>query len=134
MEDHIEKIEETEWGLEITFKTGAVIDNRNVMNGTREISDRCNASGKKKVVIHAPGLVRHISVLKLMDIAEFYESECPGIRIAFIASHLVNNEDSRSLETFAFNRGVYIKFFHDKESGLEWLMGKRVSIPEQSML
>jgi hypothetical protein len=121
MEQLIESIIETEWGLDIKFKSDCIIDNNNALEIVKYICERCNKIKMKKVVINAPGLTRHVSVMKLMDMAELYQKLCPGIKIAFVATHLVNNEDSRTLETFSLNRGVFIKYFGDRDTGLEWL-------------
>jgi hypothetical protein len=46
----------------------------------------------------------------------------PGIKIALIASHLVNNENSNFVETAGYNRSIFIQYFHNKDTAMEWLL------------
>jgi hypothetical protein len=120
--DTIEKIEETEWGLSVVLKEGITIDDNNVLLTIEYILQELIKNKKNKVIIDATGINRQVSVLRLMDVAELIQRLCKRVKIAFVAPNLADNQNSKAMETFSFNRGVYVQYFHDKLSALDWLL------------
>jgi hypothetical protein len=112
----------TEWGLNVVLKDNVIIDDKNIFPTITLILDKCKEYKKNKVFIDALTVNRHVSVLKLLEVAELISKECSRLKIAFVAPHLVDNSDSKAMETFSFNRGVYIQYFRDKDTAMEWLL------------
>jgi hypothetical protein len=122
MTEKLGLLTETDWGLNVVLKENAVIDDNNIFPVINLILDKCKEFRKNKVCIVATTVKRRVSIFKLLDVAELIKKECPRMRIAFIAPHLVDNESSKAMETFSFNRGVYIQYFRDKDTAMEWLL------------
>jgi len=57
-----------------------------------------------------------------MDVAELIQSLCTRVKIAFVAPNIADNQNSKTMETFSFNRGVFVQYFHDKDTALDWLL------------
>jgi hypothetical protein len=118
----IEKIIETEWGLNVALTTGVTIDDNNVIQTIDFIIQELKRIEKKKVFIDASQVIRQVTTMKFLYVAELIQKERMNLRFAFFAPQLVNKEDSRVMETFSINRGVSLQYFADKDTAMNWLL------------
>jgi hypothetical protein len=70
--------------------------------------------------------------MKFLEIAEMIQQQTLRIRIAFLAPHLADNENTKAMETFSFNRGISVKYFHDHDQALEWLLNQNTHASQYS--
>lgn len=122
MEREVESIKETEWGLEIVLKDGVIIENDSIIPAIRFIMKECKRNNWNKVVVDASKAIRHVSIFKLFEVAETIQKEIIRLKIAFIPPKLADAEQSNAMETFSYNRGVQLRYFHDMDTALEWLL------------
>lgn len=116
----------TDWGLFVIFKKNLFLDDNNVFETVNYVLDRCQENGKKHVLIDQNNTTHKISVFKQLEIAELLQKRIPGVKIAFIAPALIGKEYAKTMETFAVNRSVYVRYFPDKDTALKWLIGQKV--------
>ena len=88
----------------------------------REIADECSRSKVKKVLIEED-FPEAISMGEMYQLA----SEIPtmgfyGIRMAFVDSHLDQQDLNEFGELVASNRGIYGKIFNNREEAETWLL------------
>jgi hypothetical protein len=121
MTEQIELIITHEWGLEVVLKAGVIIDDNNVLQVIHSKLDMCRQHGKHKVLLDASKIIRQVSMLRFIEVAELMQREIPGLRAAFYAPHLADKEQSKSMETFSINRGVNLHYFNDKSDAIAWL-------------
>jgi len=118
----IKQITKTDWGVEVVMNDNAILDDTTILPTTMFILDKCKEFKKDKVLVDERTITRKVSTFKLLDVAELIRKECGGLKMAFIAPHLVNHADSRAFDNFAFNRGVSIRYFADRDTALDWLL------------
>jgi hypothetical protein len=122
METKVKGIEITDWGLIIVMNDKAIIDNSTAIPTMKYILDKCKEFNKDKVIVEEQTIERQISVMTILSLTELIKLECPRLKLAFVASHLVDHPDSKTMDTFAFNRGAKIQYFHDMDSAKEWII------------
>ena len=122
MTKQVKQITKTDWGLEVVINDNAILDDTTILPTTMFILDKCKEFKKDKVLVDERTITRKVSTFKLLEVAELIRKECGGLRMAFIAPQLVNHADSRTFDTFAFNRGVSIQYFVDRDTALDWLL------------
>jgi hypothetical protein len=122
MAEQLHQITETDWGLHVIMKEGTVIDNNNLDMAMNEITDSCKKLKKKKVLVDASSAIRRTSSIKMLEVAETLPRSGSGFKMAIITPELINDEKSRAMENFTFNRGVSLRYFLDKVSAMEWLL------------
>jgi hypothetical protein len=123
MTEQIGLITETEWGLHAVLKNGVVIDDTNIIQTMEYIITSCKETGKTKILIDASTIIRKASVLKMLEVAELpHKLGCQGIKIAFFAPGLADAENSKFMENAGYNRGLLVRYFHDKATAMEWLL------------
>lgn len=118
----IQEISGTEYGLSVVLKEGIIIDDNNVLPTMEYIIEELIKSKKTKIMVDATMINRQVSIMRLMDVAELVQKLCTRLKIAFVAPGLADNQTSKAMETFSFNRGVYIRYFHTKDIALDWLL------------
>jgi hypothetical protein len=123
MTEQVQQITETEWGLDAVLKDGLVIDDSNVVQTMEYLALSCKTIGKHRILLDATRITRKTSVVKMLNVAEAIQAlKCGAMKIAIITPELANNETSRFLEDAALNRGVHIRYFSDRDAGLQWLL------------
>jgi hypothetical protein len=120
MEDRTGLLTETEWGLLIELKEGFTFDDKNFETAAKVLVESCKIFNKKKVLIDATKSIPGASVMKMLDIANLFSKSDLRIKMAIIPP-AVYDENTRTMETFSFNRGVYIHYFQNKDTALAWL-------------
>jgi len=118
----IQEISGTDYGLSVVLKEGITIDDNNVLPTMEYIIEELLKSKKTKVIVDATMIIRQVSVMRLMDVAELMQKLCTRLKIAFVTPGMADNQNSKAMETFSFNRGVYIQYFHNKDTALDWLL------------
>lgn len=122
IDQHFKNVTEYEWGFLIRYDTATVLNNFNSLQFAKKIVNICKSSHKYRVIIDATFVKRQISILNFLTISEFFQKECPGIRIAIIAPHLSNAEGSKSMELFAANRGSFVSYFDSIDQAITWVL------------
>jgi hypothetical protein len=122
MIDTIQQIKETEWGLCVELKEGVTIDDNNVMPTIDFIIKELKKIEKKNVFMDASRVDRKVTTLKFLYVSELIQREKRNLRFAFFAPQLANKEESKVMETFSFNRGVFLQYFEDKDTAMNWLL------------
>jgi len=122
MEQLVQSLRETDWGMDIVLKEGTILNDNNIIPTIQLIIDKCKEINKNKVLIDANFTYRKISVLKILVIAETLQRHGREIKLAFIAPHLIDHEDTRTMEIFSHNRGVFLQYFHNRDEALQWIL------------
>jgi hypothetical protein len=112
----------TDWGLLIELKEGFIFDMNNFDVTIKALVDSCVEYKKTKILIDATKANPGASVLKMLDVANQFSKSEVRFKMAIIPPKSVNDENSRTMETFSFNRGVFLQYFLDKDAALEWLL------------
>jgi len=119
----LESMIETEWGLDVTMKKYAIVDDISFIEIVKHVSQKCNEIEKKRILVDFTTFEQKVAFLKLFEAVNVSKQIVgPGLRLAFIAPHLVNNENSRFVENVGYNRAVDIEYFYDRETAKEWLL------------
>ncbi len=122
MEHIIESKKETDWGLEVVLKEGVIIDNDSILPAIKYYLDQCQKINKNKVIVDASKIIRNVSIVKFLEVAEIIQKEPIRVKIAFIPPQLANVSESNAMETFSYNRGVKLQYFQDMAAALEWVL------------
>ncbi len=129
MTKHIKQIKETDWGMEVVMHDNAMLDDSTILEIITFILDKCKEFRKDaevfnlyKVLVDESSITRNISILKVYEVTELIKKECVGLKMAFIAPHLVRHPDSGTIDTFSFNRGISVQYFVDRKTALDWLL------------
>ncbi len=107
--------------LEVVMTENSVIDDYNILKKMQFLIQKCKEIEKKGILIDATHTTRETSVLKFLELAELIRKQSLDVRIAIVAPHLVNNDDSKTFETFSSNRGIFVRYFSEKVSAMQWL-------------
>jgi hypothetical protein len=129
MTKHIKQIIETDWGLVVVMNDNAILDDSNILQIITFILDKCKEFRKDaeafklyKVLVDESTITRNISITKVFEVTELIKKECIGLKMAFIAPHLVNHPDSGTIDTLSSNRGISVRYFVDRDTALDWLL------------
>jgi len=129
MTKHIKQIIETDWGLVVVMNDNAILDDSNILQIITFILDKCKEFRKDaeafklyKVLVDESTITRNISITKVFEVTELIKKECIGLKMAFIAPHLVNHPDSGTIDTLSSNRGISVRYFVDRGTALDWLL------------
>jgi hypothetical protein len=116
------QITETDWGLLFVLNEGFIMDNSNFDTAIQVLLDSCKKYNKTKVLVDASKAIRRTSVLKMLETSEHLPTSSLDFKMAIIPPVGINDEHSKAMETFSFNRGVLLQYFADKESAMDWLI------------
>jgi hypothetical protein len=120
--EQVELMSETAWGLEVVMKKDITIDNSSVLEIIKHIISKCKEIDKKRILITATTTLIKVSFMQLFNGVELIQKlNGAGFRIAIIVSYIPNNENSKFVETVGVNRAIFIQYFIDKDSAVEWL-------------
>ena len=123
MIEHEQTITETEWIMYVVINEGVIIDDSNYIPRVEYIIKKCKESKKNRILVDTSAADRKVSVLKLYEgIKMLPKMDIGGFKIALVTPKFVHHEDSRFVENVAFNNGLFIKYFPDKDTALEWLL------------
>ena len=122
MNEEINSLTETTWGLDVVLKENAIIDNGNAIPIIKHIILNCKEFGKRIILIEGSITSPKTSVIKILEIAQTMQKEFAGGRIAFVTPNHAENGDTKFMETAAMNRSVLIRYFTDRDTALEWLL------------
>ena len=123
MEEQEQLMTDTAWGLNVVMKEGVNINDSNLLSTIKLIIDRCKEIGKRTILIDATNVFGKVSFMQLFAGVELIQKlNGTGFKIALIAPHFLDHEDSRFVEAAGFNRRISIQFFHDKDTAVEWLL------------
>jgi hypothetical protein len=113
----------TEWGLHLVLNPSVITNDDNLLGRVEFVINTCKGIGKKRILVETFGATRNLSLTKLIESVELVRKiDGTGYRIAFVAPHLVKEEFSRFVDNVGFNRAIFIQFFYDKDTALEWLL------------
>jgi hypothetical protein len=119
----IELFTETEWGLDVTIENNAEIDNSNFIDIVKIVLNKCKEINKKKILVDFASFEQKVSPMKIYEAVKVsQEIVGPGLKLAFVAPHLIKNKDLKFVENVGFNRAVFIQYFYDKATAIEWLI------------
>lgn len=124
--NHLLDAEILDWGVRITFKPGAVLEDSNFIEYVKSVTKFVHQHNKKKVLIDAHKVERKVSSYKLFQSGDLLvEMETVGFKVAIVAPHLFNN-DSNFFRNIGSVRGIYIEYFPDEESAMKWLVPNEI--------
>ncbi len=114
---------EKEWGLEITTPLGFKLDDTNFVRIISYILRKCKELGKQCLLLDLSAIERQVSPDKLYKTIPLTEKIIGmGMKIAVIKPDYVNDQTSINLESFSYQKRIYIEYFSDKNDALEWLI------------
>jgi hypothetical protein len=112
-----------EWGARLLIEDGAVLDDESIRTKTKSLLDRLRKNNKKRILIDATNNISYKSVMNLYYEAEqFQKIGGFGFRVAVIAPHRFNTDNTNFFETLGYNRGFTVKYFKDNDEALKWLL------------
>ena len=119
----IELLTETEWGLDVTIEKNAEINNSNFIDMVKIVLNKCKEINKKKILVDLSTFKQKVSSIKIYEAVKVsQEIVGPGLKLAFVAPNLIKNKDLKFVENVGFNRAVFIQYFYDKATAIEWLL------------
>lgn len=121
--EQIESIIENEWGLEVSMKEAGEINESNFIEVIKIVLIKCNEIKKNRILVDLTNFSQKLNTIKLFE-AVIVTRQIIGIgsKLAFIAPHLLKNDKSKFVETAGHNRLVFIQYFIDKKTAMEWLL------------
>ena len=118
-----EIIIENEWGLEITVDSDFKLDDTNFVRILSYVLRKCKELGKQRLLLDLSAIERKVSPEKLLQTIPLTEKIMGmGMKIAVIKPDYVDDQTSINLESFSYQKRIYIEYFSDKLMGLEWLI------------
>ncbi len=125
MNDRQLTIRETDWGFHLIVKKDTSTNNSNLLDRIILITELCKEKEKNKILYETASTTRKITMTKIFRAAQLLE-ELKGwhIKIAVLAPHLHDHENTPFMETTAINRAINLKYFETKKKALEWLKVK----------
>jgi hypothetical protein len=125
MSDQNYTIIETNWGIHLSTFENFVTNADNMPVIIKEIVLKCHESDKKRVLIDARTMIRKSSIVAHFNYSELAQSiGAAGFKFAVISSKYAVDPDTRFIEDFNYNRGIYVQYFSEMAEGLEWLVDK----------
>ncbi len=119
----LELMKETEWGLDVKLKEGAIIDDSNFIEMIKQISNRCKEIEKKRILVDLNDFKQEVGVMKLYDSVIVSDQIIGhGLRVALLAPHLINDIHSKFVENVGFNRSIDVKYFQGRDAAMKWLL------------
>lgn len=112
---------ETEWGVRVDLVDQA-LDPQKFPSRVQRVLDLCRERGKTRILVDARGSQRNVSLVALLEGVESTSRMQRAFRIALVAPHLIDNEDSRLVSDAAYTRGVYVRYFPDEDAAMAWLL------------
>jgi hypothetical protein len=121
--EQYESIFERDWGLEVKMNKVDGINEHNFIDVIKVVLNKCTEINKKKILVDLTHFSQKLNTFKLFEaVIVTRQTIGAGSKLAFIAPHLVKNDKSNFVETAGFNRSVFIQYFTDKETAMEWLL------------
>ncbi|MGC8744955.1 MAG: hypothetical protein ACP5T0_13855 [Verrucomicrobiia bacterium] len=87
----------------------------------KTLAEFCKANNCYKILAECDSPVRKLKLHNAFSNADKLSSQLPLIKLACCFYNYQVNEISEFFKTAAFNRGVNVEFFNDKQKALEWL-------------
>ena len=82
------------------MKDNAIIDDNTAISTIKYILNKCKELNKYKVIVEEQTIIRKISVLTMLEVTELIHEECPILKLAVVAKHLVNHPNSRAIISY----------------------------------
>jgi len=112
-----------EWGIEIVVKDAVQIDDTNFLHVVTSTLLKCKELNKNRLLIDLTNFTRKTIAAKLFEAVNISEQIIGmGIKIAFLASHLVNDDASIRVETSGYQKGIFIQYFPNRQMAIDWLL------------
>ena len=85
------------------------------------ICETCRELGLRRALAEGDGVVRRLTPVESLDIAELAARLLPGLSVACVFRGYAPDAQSQLFQTTAMNRGVRMEFFQDLNAALRWL-------------
>ena len=83
--------------------------------------ETCGELGLRRALAEGDGVVRRLTPVESLDIAELAARLLPGLSVACVFRGYAPDAQSQLFQTTALNRGVRMEFFQDLNAALRWL-------------
>ncbi len=86
-----------------------------------ELSKACKKHKCLKVLAEGPTQRRNMTSMDAFQSGSQVSESIPGLKMAVCIYEYTPDEQTRFFTNVAYNRGVRIEFFNDKQKALDWL-------------
>ena len=87
----------------------------------KELAEACRKHKCRKVLAEGPTQKRKINSMDAFESGTKASESIPGLMLAICINEYTPDETTKFFINVAYNRGVRIEFFNDKQKALAWL-------------